>query len=58
MPRSALAALRSFGHSADHVRDIDPLEDPQLASTGLFRAEGFAIGANTRVCAGGSGPLA
>ncbi len=22
MPRSALAALRSFGHSADHVRDI------------------------------------
>lgn len=35
MPRSALAALRSFGHGADHVRDIglgDATDDRIAAS--------------------------
>lgn len=51
MPRSALAALRSFGHSADHVRDIglgDATDDRIAASavaaeaTLVSRALGFA----------------
>ena len=35
MPRSALAALRAFGHTADHVRDIGlgDATDDQIAAS-------------------------